>query len=435
MLKHKYLLMFLYVCAFVFSFTVFSVRPAAAQTDQRCFSETSQCISGRIREYWEQNGGLPVFGFPTTAQKEEQVEGKPFQVQWFERNRLELHPENAKPYDVLLGRLGVGRLEQQNRNWTTFAKVTSAPAGCQFFAETGHAVCEPFLSYFKSNGLEFDGQPGKSYAESLALFGLPVSEPVVETNSAGATVTTQWFERARFENHPENQPPYNVLLGLLGNEIRANTVVKPPTENPPTENPPAKVEACKDVPAPKDAELYPSQCVTGFATIFISISGFQGGEQVGFWLNDPSGKPAVGTRKTLQIPASGKASISLFVFDTPGIWSWVFEGVSSKHQSIVYVKVQDESDATVHITDVNSSAKAGDTVTLKAKVAPNTTCNIDYFNPSGSQSQGSGLEDKTSDAQGNISWSWVIPASGGKGTGYVAVTCNNFTAWREIAVS
>ena len=31
----------------------------------------------------------------------------------------------------------------------------------------------------------------------------------------------QWFERARFELHPENAPPYNLLLGLLGNEIRA----------------------------------------------------------------------------------------------------------------------------------------------------------------------------------------------------------------------
>ena len=125
----------------------------------------------------------------------------------------------------------------------------------------------------------------------------------------------------------------------------------------------------------------------------------------------------------------------MFVFETPGIWSWVFEGVTSKHQSIVYVKVQDESDATLHITDATASAKVGDTVTLKAKTAPNTTCGIDYFNPSGSESQAGGLEDKTSDAQGNISWSWIIPSSGGKGTGYVAVTCNNFTAWREIAVS
>jgi hypothetical protein len=84
-----------------------------AQTGERCFPETGFCISGRIREFWEQNGELPVFGFPVAPQQEEQIEGKLFQVQWFERNRLELHPENARPYDVLLGRLGVDRLSQQ----------------------------------------------------------------------------------------------------------------------------------------------------------------------------------------------------------------------------------------------------------------------------------------------------------------------------------
>ena len=31
----------------------------------------------------------------------------------------------------------------------------------------------------------------------------------------------QYFERARFEWHPENRPPYDVLLGLLGRTITA----------------------------------------------------------------------------------------------------------------------------------------------------------------------------------------------------------------------
>ena len=51
---------------------------------------------------------------------------RPFQVQWFERNRLELHPENARPYDVLLGRLGADRLAQQGRDWFTFPKSERA---------------------------------------------------------------------------------------------------------------------------------------------------------------------------------------------------------------------------------------------------------------------------------------------------------------------
>ena len=31
--------------------------------------------------------------------------------------------------------------------------------------------------------------------------------------------TTQWFERARFECHPNNPSEYRVLLGLLGNGL------------------------------------------------------------------------------------------------------------------------------------------------------------------------------------------------------------------------
>jgi hypothetical protein len=52
----------------------------------------------------------------------------------------------------------------------------------------------------------------------LALFGLPLSDLMVEKIN-GKEYQVQWFERARFELHPENPAPYNVLLGLLGNEV------------------------------------------------------------------------------------------------------------------------------------------------------------------------------------------------------------------------
>jgi hypothetical protein len=48
---------------------------AQAQAKARCFRETGFCISGRIREFWEQNGGLPVFGFPVTPQVRTRIEG------------------------------------------------------------------------------------------------------------------------------------------------------------------------------------------------------------------------------------------------------------------------------------------------------------------------------------------------------------------------
>jgi Cu-Zn family superoxide dismutase len=194
------------------------VSGTQAQQAERCFTETNFCISGRIREFWEQNGGLAVFGLPLAPQQEETLEGQPFQAQWFERARLELHPENARPYDVLLGRLGADRLMQQGRDWFTFPK-SEAKADCRFFPETGHNVCGQILAAWRANGLEFDGRSGKSEAESLALFGLPLSDEQTETIE-GKEYTVQQFERARFELHPENAPPYDVLLGRLGAEVR-----------------------------------------------------------------------------------------------------------------------------------------------------------------------------------------------------------------------
>ena len=67
----------------------------------------------------------------------------------------------------------------------------------------------------------FTRAQGSSYAESLALFGYPISEATMERNASGALVLTQWFERARFEYHPANPAAYRVLLGRLGAEVRA----------------------------------------------------------------------------------------------------------------------------------------------------------------------------------------------------------------------
>ncbi len=193
--------------------------PAPAAGNCRVFAETGHQVCGRILEYWDQNGGLAVFGYPIGDQVGQQVEGRAIQLQWFERNRLELHPENARPYDVLLGRLGADSLGAQKRDWNTFGKVGSDHE--HFFAETGHAIAPQFWSYWSSHGLEFDGRPGASFNESLALVGQPLSEPVYEVNPTnGQQYLTQHFERTRFELHPENAgTPYEVLLGLLGREL------------------------------------------------------------------------------------------------------------------------------------------------------------------------------------------------------------------------
>ncbi|MCC6936025.1 MAG: L,D-transpeptidase, partial [Thermomicrobiales bacterium] len=55
----------------------------------------------------------------------------------------------------------------------------------------------------------------------LMSYGYPISEPVRERNAEdGKTYLVQYFERARFEYHPEYAgTDAEVLLGLLGNEM------------------------------------------------------------------------------------------------------------------------------------------------------------------------------------------------------------------------
>jgi hypothetical protein len=173
---------------------------------------------------------LRVFGLPIGAQVSVPIEGKMLTMQQFERNRLELHPNNAAPYDVQLGRLGADRLQQQGRDWFTFPKASGT--GCKVFAQTGHAVCGRFLTMWQRYGLSLDGKKGVSESESLALFGLPLSGVMTERLSDGKEYQVQWFERARFELHPENTDPYDVLFGLLGNEMRDYVPGTPLTDAP-----------------------------------------------------------------------------------------------------------------------------------------------------------------------------------------------------------
>jgi hypothetical protein len=186
---------------------------SSGQAQAVAFPETGQSLQGRFLSYWRANGGLPVFGYPISPQ-----DAAPL-AQVFERARFEYHPENQAPYDVLLGRLGAEALQAQGRDWQAFPTVDGAPAGCRYFAETMHSLCGPFKAFWEGHGLEFDGRRGSSFAESLALFGMPLGEPQQETIEGGRTVLVQWFERARFEYHPENLAPYELLLGRLGSVL------------------------------------------------------------------------------------------------------------------------------------------------------------------------------------------------------------------------
>jgi len=179
--------------------------PAAAQDRTRCFPETGYCISGPFLDYWERNGGLAVFGYPIGPLVPNEVVEHRWvgPTQWFERDRLEDHGAEG----VMAGRLGARYLELRGIDWWSLPQVNAPPPGCAYFPETRHSLCEPFLSYWRRSG-------------GLERFGYPISEPMQETVE-NWTGTVQYFERRRMEHHPENAPPYHVLLGRLGAEVRA----------------------------------------------------------------------------------------------------------------------------------------------------------------------------------------------------------------------
>ena len=189
----------------------------SAYTTELCYAETNQCVEEPFSTFFPDSGGVPVFGFPTSAGR--MISGPNGEVlaQNFERNRLEHHPTNPDPYKIQLGRLGADRLQQLGRDWQSEAKGN--PADRFYSSATGHGISfEPFAAYYDTHGLNLN-QPGITDAESTSLFGLALTEPAMETNASGDTVLTQWFERARFEYHPNNPPGSQVLLGLLGNEV------------------------------------------------------------------------------------------------------------------------------------------------------------------------------------------------------------------------
>jgi hypothetical protein len=175
------------------------VRPARATGDPpRYFEATGLTMAGEFTGYFDTHGGLPVFGYPITEAEEENG----VLVQYFERERLEYHPEHAgTPFEILLGRLGAELTSGRERE-PAFQPLAAPPASDRrYFPETRHTMDAHFAAYWESRG-------------GLPLFGYPISEAFTENG-----VLTQWFERARFEYHPENAPPYDVLLGLLGREL------------------------------------------------------------------------------------------------------------------------------------------------------------------------------------------------------------------------
>ncbi|MBN9388215.1 MAG: hypothetical protein J0I20_09210 [Chloroflexi bacterium] len=84
------------------------VDPDFPLEEQKFFDQTKHNVRFKFLDYWNKNGGEARFGLPIS---EEHLEFEPethrfYVAQWFERARLEFHPENPPETEILLGQLG-----------------------------------------------------------------------------------------------------------------------------------------------------------------------------------------------------------------------------------------------------------------------------------------------------------------------------------------
>ncbi|MHB8646836.1 MAG: TolB family protein [Thermomicrobiales bacterium] len=87
------------------------IAPFPDTADRRYFKETGHSLASGFKKYWDDTNGLNTFGFPIS----EEITENGLDVQYFERGRLEYHPELAEGKRITLGRLGEELLEA--RGW------------------------------------------------------------------------------------------------------------------------------------------------------------------------------------------------------------------------------------------------------------------------------------------------------------------------------
>ncbi len=145
--------------------------------------------------FYIERGGLEIFGYPLTEAYEDPQLG--LRVQYFQRARMEWHPDNEMPHKVQLGLL----VDELGYDYPR-ASLEEIPAvpdpNRQYFPVTGHVVAYAFLDYFREKG-------------GVDIFGYPRSELLYEDG-----YYVQYFQRARMEWHPEDAVGMQVRLTNVG---------------------------------------------------------------------------------------------------------------------------------------------------------------------------------------------------------------------------
>ncbi len=173
----------------------FAPQTSFAQTGtEQFFGETDHWVKGEFLVYFRKYGGLVIFGYPIT----EEFVDQGLLVQYFQKARMEWHPENPIPYKVQLGLLG----EELRYRQPPGTEPTPRSRRKFYFPETGHTVSYAFLDFFNENG-------------GIDIFGYPITEMHYEDGQI-----VQYFQRLKLQWRP-NDPTNVVIVGNLG-EVYVN---------------------------------------------------------------------------------------------------------------------------------------------------------------------------------------------------------------------
>ena len=173
-------------------------------------SDSSPPVCGSFLNFWRQHGGLDQFGLPLAGAFGEKslATGEVQTVQYFERARLEYLWFKPSPNEVALGLLGremtAGIQDEQ-----PFRRIAD-PGDGSWLPETGHTLRGPFRAYWQASG-------------GVERHGFAISEEFEESGADDGQVRlVQYFERSRFEDHPEHRGTrYEVQLGSVGKSLSA----------------------------------------------------------------------------------------------------------------------------------------------------------------------------------------------------------------------
>ena len=250
--------------------SVAAAYPQRSDPNCRYFVETGHYVCDEFLAFYDTWGGVEIFGYPLTERFEDPERWRG--VQYFQRARMEWHPENPNPYKVQLGllvdELGYNYPPAQENQIPTFNSSHH-----HYFPEVGHVVSYAFLDYFREKG-------------GVYIFGYPRSEFMYENG-----YIVQYFQRARMEWHPEVISGPQMRLTNIG-ETYIERFGVPEGCDDPLSGPDAPGEAASESAV---TTLYTS------ASVRYVITGRQGVQTVFVYVNNQQQQPVEGAAVKMTV--------------------------------------------------------------------------------------------------------------------------------------